>query len=492
LKNPHNNNKFSRRKFIGTITGAAALSLLKLDRQAFAGSAPSDGLITDYTGRLCYNENPLGPSSAAISAIENEAARSHRYPDWFADSLVSDLASFFDVSTNKIVCGAGATEILRLCAMAFAESGGNVVASYPSYSQFPGDAEFFGSSARYADLDENYRVDLDALYNLVDGDTTCVCITNPENPTGTLLDSGDLSAFVDSLPSGVVTLIDEAYYEIIIRTNLNPDSIWEEDYISAVELVKDGKNVVVVRTFSKGYGLAGARIGYAIGNSSAISSIKTNRIFATVSRASLEAAKAALGAQEHVTNTAILARQARNYCFSEFNDMGLDYIPSVTNFFMVDVGNADSVRSQLSSRGIYVRSGWGMPGHLRVSTGTMHEMQIFIDELRDILGYRGGNARQVESRLPEHTELFQAYPNPFNSSTSIKVYLPVAQKTSLEIYDVRGRLVTKLADRILGAGEHAFVWNGTNARGKAIASGSYFYRLISGDNVITKRMILIK
>ncbi|MCP4580943.1 MAG: aminotransferase class I/II-fold pyridoxal phosphate-dependent enzyme [candidate division Zixibacteria bacterium] len=492
MQNHYNNNGVSRRKFIGTLTGAAALSLLKLDRRAIAGSLPLDGLLTDYTGRICYNENPLGPSAAAITAIQEEAAMSHRYPDWYADSLVSDLASFFDIDSDKIVCGSGATEILRLSAMAFAESGGNVVSSYPSYSQFPNDAEFFGSDVRYADLDDDYLVDLTALYNLVDGDTTCVCITNPNNPTGTLLNPEDLSAFVDSLPSGVVTLIDEAYVEIIRTTSFTPDSIWEDDYLSAVEMVKDGKNVVVVRTFSKGYGLAGARIGYAIGRESRINSIKANRIFATVSRASLEAAKAALEDQDHIRNTAVLARQTRQYCYNEFDDMGLDYIPSAVNFFMVDVGNADSVRSQLSSRGIYVRSGWGMPGHLRVSTGTMHEMESFINALRDILGYPGGRPKKADWKLPENTELFQAYPNPFNSSTSIKVFLPATQKVSLEIYNVRGRLVTKLADRVLGAGEHAFVWNGIDSSGKSVSSGSYFYRLVAGEDVITRRMILIK
>jgi hypothetical protein len=290
----------------------------------------------------------------------------------------------------------------------------------------------------------------------------------------------------------VVTLIDEAYFEIIRETFLTPQHFQDPDYTSAIEMVRDGKKVVVVRTFSKGYGLAGARIGYAVGKSSAISSIKANRIYATISRASLEAAKAALTDQDHVRNTAILARQARNYCFSEFDNMGLDYIPSVTNFFMVDVGNADNVRSQLASNGIYVRTGWGMPNHLRVSAGTMHEMHNFIDALRDILGYRGGSGKKAESYLPKHTELFQAYPNPFNSSTSIKIYLPSARNVSLKIYDVRGRLVRNLADRVLAAGEHAFVWNGADASGKSVASGSYFYRLISGEDVITRRMILIK
>ena len=480
----------SRRKFIGTITGAAALVLFKMDRRAIAEAAPLNGLVTDYVGRLCYNENPLGPSPLAITAMEVEIPMVHRYPDWYADSLVSKLADHFGVLSGQVVCGAGATEILRLSAMAFTEPGGNIVSPYPSYAQFPSDAQFFGSSVRYADLDDEYRVDLQAVYDLVDEDTTCVCITNANNPTGTLLDSTVLADFVNSLPPEVVTIVDEAYFELLY--GIDQHSIFPTaNGISAIELVKEGKNVVVIRTFSKAYGLAGARIGYAIGKTSAINSIKANGIYATVSRPSLEAAKAALDDRDHVKDTAILNREAKNYCWSEFIEMDLEYIPSVTNFFMVDVGDGDWVRSQLASQGIYVRSGWGMPAHIRVSTGTMQEMESFISALRQII-LPGGNGKRSNRILPATTELFQAYPNPFNSSTSIKIFLPNSQRTSLEIFDIHGRLVKKIIDRVLGSGEYAFVWNGINASGKSVASGSYFYRLTSGDDVITRRMILIR
>jgi len=305
-----------------------------------------------------------------------------------------------------------------------------------------------------------------------------------------LLNHNVLADFVNGLPPEVVTIVDEAYFELLNGNNQHWESI-DDNYVSAIELVREDKNVVVIRTFSKAYGLAGARIGYAIGKTSAINSIKANGIYATVSRPSLEAAKAAIDDQDHVKDSEILARAARLYCFGEFVEMELEYIPSVTNFFMVDVGDGDWVRSQLASQGIYVRSGYGMPAHIRVSTGTMNEMENFIDALQQIIGSRGSSKRS-DRILPTTTELFQAYPNPFNSSTSIGIFLPKSQKTRLEIYDIHGRLVKRLIDRELGSGEHIVVWNGTNMGGKSVASGSFFYRLISGENVITKRMILIR
>ncbi|UCE66468.1 MAG: aminotransferase class I/II-fold pyridoxal phosphate-dependent enzyme, partial [Candidatus Zixiibacteriota bacterium] len=348
----NNENSISRRGFIGTITGAAAGSLIGLERRALADVSPGGGMVTDYVGRLCYNENPLGPPPAAIAAIEDEAEMAHRYPDWFAESLISALAAEYDLSPTRIVCGAGATEILRLCAMASCHpGGGNVVVPTPSYGQFAADAQLLGTMVRSVPLDSNHTVDLAEMLNHVDANTTAVCITNPNNPTGTVLNAPDLETFIDALPSGAVTIVDEAYYEYIGQPN----------YPTAIDLIRAGKNVVVVKTFSKVYGLAGARIGFAIGQNDFMDQLRAFRLYATISRPSLEAAKAALNDNLHVAATVDLANQTKNYCYAEFNRMALSYIPSETNFFMVNVGtNAEPVRAALASRRIYVRTGWGM------------------------------------------------------------------------------------------------------------------------------------
>ncbi len=476
---------------MGTVTGAAAMALISLDRRAIAGGSPRNELIADYIGRLCYNENPLGPSRRAIEAIRRNAGMAHRYPEWYAESLKAELASRYGLSSDKIICGAGATEILRLCAMAFSQPDGNVVVPYPSYGQFPADAEFFESTVRYVELDNSYHVDLQGLMNNVDSNTTAVCITNPNNPTATVVDPSKLRNFVDYLPSQVVTIVDEAYHEFI--SNWIRPSVTEK-YPSAIKLVRSGKNVVVVKTFSKAHGLAGARIGYAVGLTPAISSMRSYHLYATISRHSLEAARASLDDETHIKNTVDLARETKAYCFDQFDQMGLEYISSETNFFMVDVGRAaDPVRSQLAQRGIYVRTGWGMPDHLRVSTGTMQEMIDFVAALTDILeGIPNARKTGDTPELPAMVELYQAYPNPFNSSTKIRIFLPAAGHARLEIFDIRGRAVKVLTRKVLGAGEYSFVWNGTNRTGRPVSSGSYFYRLTSGDKVITRKMLFLQ
>jgi len=469
--------RISRRGFIGTMTGGAALTLLGLERRALADRNPGGNLITDYVGRLCFNENPLGPSPAAIEAIRNQAEMAHRYSDWYAESLTSALASKYDLPASNIIPGVGATEILRLCAMAFCSPGSNVVIPYPSYGQFDSDAQIYGSSVRYVDLDNEYRVDLQGILDRVDSDTAAVCITNPNNPTATAVDSASLAEFVHELPFHVTTVIDEAY------------SDYMPEYTSAVELVRSGYNVVVVKTFSKVYGLAGARIGYAVGKSDRIGDMSRNRLTAMISRPSLEAAKAALDDNQHVNNTVELANQTKAYCFGEFDRLELQYIPSVASFFMVDVGDAEYVRAALAAREIYVRTGWGMSSHIRVSTGRMEEMIDFIAALEEILSpLKSGD----DLPKPTMTELFQAYPNPFNTSTQIRIYVPKAAQTSLEIFDVQGRSVKVLVDSVLGAGEYSFTWNGTNSAGRPVASGTYFYRLRSADDVLTRRMIMLK
>ncbi len=467
----------SRRAFLGTVAGTAALSMLH------PGAARSTdrlrpSLLNDYVGRLCYNENPLGPSPASKAAMSEAIDLGHRYPDWYAESLKYDLAAYHGVSTSQIIVGCGATEILRLAALAFAEPGGNVVCPYPSYGQFASDSAFLGAIERYSTLDENHRVDLDDMASQIDSNTSAVCITNPNNPTATVLPASDIADFVDAIPPSVTVIIDEAYHDYVTDTS----------HRSAIDLVQQGKKVVVIRTFSKIFGLAGVRIGYAIGGSGSISSMNVWHLYATVTRISLAAAQAALTDSQHIADTLSLNEQARQYCFENFDSMGLEYIPSETNFFMVDVGQSASyIANQLASRDILVRSGWGMPYHLRVSTGTMEDMQNFITALRDILG--GGG---VEPDVPRTPSLYANYPNPANNRTCFPYFIPNDARVRLQIFNVRGQLVRTL-DRHSASGHHDDLeWDGTDQRGNRVTNGSYFYRLNVGDFTETRRLIWMR
>ena len=290
----------SRRRFFGTAAGGAAFTLLSAT-PGTPGTPTRADLLRDYVGRLCYNENPLGPSPLAMAAISAAIPMGHRYPDWYADSLRSDLASIHGLYSSNFVAGCGGTEILQLAAFAFADPDGNVVCPYPSYSQFPGDAGFMGAEVRQVPLDANHKVNLNAMLAQVDGATSAVCITNPNNPTATVLTAAEILSFVDALPAHVTVVIDEAYHEFV----------HDAGYESAMELVRQDRNVVVIRTFSKAFGFAGIRTGYAAGRTSLISAMNSWHIYATVSRLALDGARAALGDVEHIDDTVALARRRR-------------------------------------------------------------------------------------------------------------------------------------------------------------------------------------
>ncbi|MGD8395387.1 MAG: aminotransferase class I/II-fold pyridoxal phosphate-dependent enzyme [Candidatus Eiseniibacteriota bacterium] len=489
--------RLSRRRFLGLTAGSAALGAIAPDH-LLAGGAPAIAagsaapvagtalrgdrtLLDDYVGRLCYNENPLGPSPLARDAIVAQAELAHRYSDWYAESLRADLAALHGVDASQVLAGCGATEVLRLAALALVDPAGNVVAPYPSYGQFAGDADFLGAEVRYAPLDLDHRIDLDAMASRVDGATAAVCITDPNNPTATVLPSTDVETFVADLPPGVAVVIDEAYH----------DYVHDPGHTSAMALVRGGQRVVVIRTFSKVHGLAGARVGYAVGETGLIDAMRAWQPFGMVSRLALEAARAALGDGQHVADTVALADQTKQYVFGALAGMGLATIPSETSFFMVDVGtSAEQVANELLARGIRVRTGWGMPQHLRISTGTMQEMQDLVTALRDILGLTG-IARPAPAPAPV-TALGANLPNPFRHTTALSFTLATAAAVRLELYDVRGRLVRVLADGWRDAGRHALAWDGTDVQGRAVPSGSYFCRLAAAGVNETRRLILVR
>lgn len=475
--------EFSRRGFLGSLLGASALSMTSplVARAVRTRAGGSDGLalLDDYVGRLCYNENPLGPSPLARSAILSELDLGHRYPDWYAESLRYELAAHHSVSAGQTLAGCGGTEILRLAALAFSEPGRNIVSPYPTYSQFPSDCSLLGAEVRYSNLDANYRVNLNDMLTRVDSNTTAVGITNPNNPTATVLSAAALSSFVNALPPSVVVVIDEAYHEYVS----------DPGYGTAVSLVRQGKNVVVIRTFSKAFGLAGVRVGYAIGNVSRISQMSGWQVIASVSRLAGVGAAAALDDQQHVDATKALNTQAKDYCFAAFATMGLAYIPSQTNFFMVDVGQpAGPVSSALAARGIDVRTGWGMPRHLRVSTGTMEDMTAFIAALQDILAASPAGGQDPTRR----TGLYGSYPNPCSEGAHISLSVAGRDRADLQLFDITGRRVRTIFQGSLAAGFHEVAWDGTDDAGHRVAAGTYFYRLSCGDAVHTRRLIVVE
>jgi len=428
-------------------------------------------------GRLCYNENPLGPSPLALDAMQEAANQAHRYPDWFSSTLESNIAGLHNVNANMICAGAGATEIIRLVADAFLHSGDEMVTATPTYSQMGYEAAANGATVVHVPLDQNYVIDLERLLEAVGPDTKLISLVNPNNPLATVYHKGDMEVFMNSLPGGIVVVVDEAYHQYI----------HSPEYESCIRYVHEGFPMIVIRTFSKVYGLAGARIGYSIASSGYTSMIASSQNIAMVSTLAQAAAIAALGDVEHVNNTVTLNDQAKVILEDGFNTLNLDYIPSETNFMMFDTGmSASAVAALLAARGYQVRVGWGMPQHIRVSTGTIEEMNGFISALSECL--RQG----VKYSGPPTFGLNDIYPNPFSTRCTIKISTFNNERVMLSIYDVTGRKVQTLVNGVLAPGVHDITWDGKDFLGRRAAAGIYIINLLQGEFATSNRVTLVR
>ena len=370
----------SRRGFLkaGTFGTFGGLALLNLTGVLRGDTYPGQVIpeLDPRTIRICYNENPLGPSSDAIAAMGAEVAESNWYPSWTNSSLRNALATQYGLSGDKFIFGAGASEIIHLAADAYLSPGDNVIWADPSYSQMPAEAAYRGASVIEVPLTTDHKHDLAAMAAAVTTNTKMIMITNPNNPTGTVFDPEDFETFMDDIPNDVLVVMDQAYYEYIG----NPT------YPDFVDYIQDGRKLLIIKTFSKVYGLAGARAGFGISTGSIIGQLSHFKIMASLGRVTEAGAVAALDSSQHIADTIALNNQAKQFMYGEFDRMGLGYIPSETNFVMVDCGtNSEPVYNQLNALGIYVRRGWGMADWLRVSTGTMSDMVAFINALEEIL-----------------------------------------------------------------------------------------------------------
>lgn len=466
---------FTRRQFLKA--SAAGLSFMYLPGMGRVKAAPFALLNPGgHYGRLCYNENPLGPSPMAIDAMHDAAPEANWYPDWFSSSLEAQIASHHGLPSSNVCAGTGATEVLRLIADAFLSAGDEMVTATPTYFQMTYEATANGASVVHVPIDENFVIDLNAITQAITPNTKLISLVNPNNPLGTCFRKARMERFVNSLPSGIVILVDEAYHQYIHTT----------DYESCIRFVNEGKPVIVVRTFSKVYGLAGARIGYSVAPSQYTSQIASSQNFGMVSNVSQAAAQAALTDNRHVNRTVRLNDQAKQILENGCNEIGLEYIPSETNFMMIKVGNAAWVLTQLASRGYQVRTGWGMTEYIRVSTGTIEEMHGFIDALREIM-----NAGIKAGASPTFG-LNAIYPNPFSSHCTVTITSFSSEKVFLAIYDASGRKVNTLVNQTLVPGTHDFTWDGRDVHGAKVAAGVYIMNLLQGEFAESRKITVVR
>jgi histidinol-phosphate aminotransferase len=324
--------------------------------------------------KLASNENPLGPSPKAVLAMREAASDIHRYPDGACFALREKLSSRLGVDQNQLVFGTGADEILELIAKTLVGPGDEVVYAWPSFAMYPIVIRGMGAEGVPVPLTDDFVHDLDAMVAAITDKTRVVMVCNPNNPTGTSVGAAEFDRFVGQLPDDVVRAVDEAYFEFVRR----------EDYPNVIALLNRRPGTIVLRTFSKVYGLAGIRIGYGICDAELASYLERARHPFNVNRLAEVAALAALDDDEHARRTIELNSSGIEYLTTELGKMGIETWPSEANFILAKTGAA--VFDALLKRGIIVRpmAGFGLAEHVRISIGLPEENERLIKALAEI------------------------------------------------------------------------------------------------------------
>lgn len=332
--------------------------------------------------KLASNENPLGTSPKAIAAMTEMLKMGNLYPEPEGNELRRKLAKRFGLKPENFATANGADNILTLIGNTFVNPGDEVVYCDPTFGAYNTLAVKQQGVPVALPVTADYKFDLDAMAAHITDKTKLVCMCNPNNPTGTIVDNADLDKFINNLPDHVVAIIDEAYFELITEPN----------YESAVRFVKEGKNVIVTRTFSKAYGMAGIRIGYAIAREDIIENIFTVREAFATNRIALAGASAALDDDEFLQEVLKVNAEGIKYFTEELTKLGFKVVPTQTNFMLVDMGdvNVGQLFEDMKKKGFVFRA-WGFPNgkkYMRVSIGTDYQNKKFVAALKETLNIK--------------------------------------------------------------------------------------------------------
>ena len=323
--------------------------------------------------KLASNENPRGIGPRTRAAIEAAIGEIARYPDGNGFELKQALAKRYHVDMGAIVLGNGSNDVLELVALAFLGPGRAAVYSQHAFAVYPLATQARGARAIVVPA-KSYGHDLEAMAKAIDDETYVAWLANPNNPTGTFVRHEQVEAFLKRVPERVLVVMDEAYNEYL-TPELRGDS---------VKLLKRHPNLVITRTFSKAYGLAGLRVGYALAQASVADVMNRVRQPFNVNSIALAAAVAALDDMEFVASSYALNLQGLKQIEEGVHSLGLNYIPSHGNFITVQVGRAQEIYKRLLRRSVIVRpvgGGYGLPEHLRVTVGTTAENEKFLGAL---------------------------------------------------------------------------------------------------------------
>ena len=346
---------------------------------------PIDELKREYgvseVIKLASNENPLGPSAKVLSALQDELPELSRYPDGNAFALKNALAKKHVVETEQITIGNGSNDILEILTRAFVTPEHEIIFSQHAFAVYPIVTQAVGAKAVVIPA-KNWGHDLDAMQKAITDKTRVIFIANPNNPTGTWLGKKEISSFLQNTPENVLVVLDEAYFDFAYN------DLSAEDYPNGIEWITQYPNLIVTRTFSKAYGLAGLRVGYSVSHTQLADVLNRVRQPFNVNSLALKAAEVALEDVDYLESGLKLNAQGMSQLILAFEKMALSYIPSIGNFICVNVGaEAMKVYDDLLYEGVIVRpvANYEMPEYLRITIGTKNENDRFISALKKVL-----------------------------------------------------------------------------------------------------------
>ncbi|WP_219836547.1 histidinol-phosphate transaminase [Paenibacillus sp. R14(2021)] len=326
--------------------------------------------------KLASNENPFGSSEHAKAAIKHELEQISIYPDSFSTELAGAVADYLSVERNQLIFGAGSDEVILMLARAFLSPGDETIMADETFSQYKHNAVIEGATTVEVPLKEGTH-DLDAMLAKITDRTKIIWVCNPNNPTGTIVREDELAAFVRQVPDNIIVALDEAYYEYVT----------DEEYPDSLSLLKNFKNVILLRTFSKIYGLASLRIGYGVGHPDLIRMVNQVREPFNTTRFAQAAAVASLADTDFLNSCRARNAEGKAYLYGQFDRLGLRYYEAHGNFIMVDVKlESGKAFDGLLRRGIISRARWKHhPTYIRITIGSQEQNEAFVAALEAVL-----------------------------------------------------------------------------------------------------------
>ena len=322
--------------------------------------------------KLASNENPLGPSPEALKTIRDSFSDLNRYPDGAGYYLKSTLSQMLSISPDELVLGNGSNELLDLVARTYLQAGDEAVMASPSFVVYGIAVQSVGARPIQVPLKE-HRHDLEAMAAAITPKTKMLFIANPNNPTGTINTKDEFDRLMGKVTDNMLVVVDEAYYEYVSAP----------DYADSMKHFRAGRNILILRTFSKIYGLAGLRIGYGIAKKEILTDMNRLREPFNTNSIAQMAALAALKDKAHVTNSRKINGEGKEYLYQQLTSLGISYVPTEANFIYIPITDSIAVNNSLMKKGVIIRP-MG-PKAIRVTIGLPEENRRFIEALKEVI-----------------------------------------------------------------------------------------------------------